>query len=330
MMKHWLCSTYKTPLVSNPWILTKHSLQYQEKNWRKLIWNEGWSKNRSQVQPWRRVGLRRCRATQPWIDVFTDSLIDNPPNTLWGARKDVCIYLPNQHNRFETTETDRGRNWQDQRLPGSTFSTVATSRLWSWRTHCPSWRLCPVTRWTSWRKPWAITSPAKLVEWLPSGYRPTEVSKGASQQTNRLSQGPQSRTARTLCHRYSTYRKLPDQTNKMLNYEKDDKEPRPHQSWTKSSSFDRERDTTDSASTMSEWVSDQSWRLTPHFSASGIRLSRQPFTPYRTARSSVQRMIQTTESDGSFGKIPDRRGWSAYGLSRAHRYHLELNWTELN
>ena len=23
-------------------------------------------------------------------------------------------------------------------------------------------------------------------------------------------------------------------------------------------------------------------------------------------------------------------GWSAYGLFRAHRYHLELNWTELN
>ena len=31
---------------------------------------------------------------------------------------------------------------------------------------------------------------------------------------------------------------------------------------------------------------------------------------------------------GNTGETPET-GWSAYGLSQAHRYHLELNWTEL-
>ena len=33
---------------------------------------------------------------------------------------------------------------------------------------------------------------------------------------------------------------------------------------------------------------------------------------------------------GNIGETPERRGWSAYGFSRAHIYHLELNRTELN
>ena len=51
--------------------------------------------------------------------------------------------------------------------------------------------------------------------------------------------------------------------------------------------------------------------------------------PRKTREGHRQSDEQWNRFKGDVGGTSERR-WSAYGLFQAHRYHLELNWTELN